>query len=190
MNYQWFQDINNLSVSHPVLDSFMIFLSQKALYLYALVLLVLWFTNDSYKRLAIYSGITGILGLIANYIITLLYYEPRPFVSHHVHLLFKHAADASFPSDHTTGAFALSFAVFLSHKKLGSAMLAVAALTGLSRVWTGQHYPFDVAGSIVVAGIISILVYLLSPVFDPFVNVILRKYNQVQSTVKQAIWSK
>ncbi|SDM47728.1 undecaprenyl-diphosphatase [Fictibacillus solisalsi] len=190
MNYQWFQDINNLSVSHPVLDGFMIFLSQKALYLYAIVLLVLWLMNESYKRSAIYSGITGILGLIVNYIITLFYYEPRPFVSHHVHLLFKHAADASFPSDHTTGAFALSFAVFLTHKKLGSAMLAIAALTGLSRIWVGQHYPFDVAGSIVVGGIISILVYLMSPVIDPFVKVTLRKYNQVSHILKKAIWSK
>ncbi|MDN4524554.1 undecaprenyl-diphosphatase [Fictibacillus fluitans] len=190
MNYQWFQDINNLSVSHPVLDGFMIFLSQKALYIYAIVLLVFWMRDVSYKRLAIYSGITGIVGLIVNYIITLFYYEPRPFVSHHVHLLFKHAADASFPSDHTTGAFALSFAVFLTHKKLGSAMLAAAALTGLSRIWVGQHYPLDVAGSIVVAGIISILIYMMSPVIDPFVKVLIRKYTQVQHHVKHAIWSK
>ena len=56
----------------------------------------------------------------------------------------------SFPSGHTTTAFALAFVIgFLSRRWLWP-MLAVAAVVGVSRVAVGAHYPTDVLGGLVV----------------------------------------
>ena len=105
----------------------------------------------SYKITVLQAGVTGIFGLAANYLLSLVYYEPRPFVAHHVDVLIHHAADASFPSDHTTGALAISIAFWLYHRKIGSCLIAFGLLTGFSRIWVGHHYPVDVLGSILVA---------------------------------------
>lgn len=94
------------------LDQAMIFITKKAILVYALVLLICWFLgNHKFKKHVFFSGVTGIVALIVNFAITLFYYEERPFVAHKVDTLIPHSADASFPSDHTTGALALSLAI-------------------------------------------------------------------------------
>ena len=42
-----------------------------------------------------------------NLLIEQFVFEPRPFVTHKVHLLVGHAADSGFPSDHTAWSFAV-----------------------------------------------------------------------------------
>jgi undecaprenyl-diphosphatase len=69
----------------------------------------------------------------------------RPFVTHAgVHLFSAHAADAGFPSDHATAAFAIGTAIFLRHRAWGAAVLVLAAVLAFGRVAMGLHYPSDV----------------------------------------------
>jgi len=180
MNYEWFQAINDLAGQSPLMDAILIFITKKALYMYALILLLMWFLgSERSKRTVVFAAITGALGLLINFIIGQIYFEPRPFVAHTVKLLVDHAADASFPSDHTTGAFSLSLAVLLLNRRIGSVMLALAVLTGFSRIYVGNHYPFDVLGSIVVSLVVSLAVYKLSPVFEPIARLIISIYNRI-----------
>ncbi|MBY0123758.1 undecaprenyl-diphosphatase [Bacillus sp. S/N-304-OC-R1] len=180
MNYEIFQAINNLAGHHPLLDPMMVFVTEKALLIFAFVLFVMWVLgNDKFKYTVIYAALTGALGLLINFIIGHIYFEPRPFVTHHVHMLIPHAADASFPSDHTTGAFALAIAILLRHRKLGIFIVIFAALTGISRIYVGHHYPFDVLGSIVVGILTSIVVYKLSPMLEPIPRTVIDIYNKI-----------
>ncbi|MFQ3611454.1 MAG: phosphatase PAP2 family protein [Fimbriimonadales bacterium] len=55
----------------------------------------------------------------------------------------------SFPSGHTTTAFAIGFWVWLCLRKtryawVGWAVMGLAGLVGLSRIYRGVHYPLDV----------------------------------------------
>ena len=50
----------------------------------------------------------------------------------------------SFPSGHTSTAFAAAVAVSAFHPRLRWPLLALAALVGLSRVYLGVHYALDV----------------------------------------------
>lgn len=180
MNYELFKAINQLAGHHPFSDGLMVFVTQKALIIYAVVLLLMWlFGKENYKYTVVYAAITGVLGLFINFVIGHIYFEPRPFVTHKVHLLITHAADASFPSDHTTGAFSLALAVLFRHRKIGFGMLLFAFLTGFSRIYVGHHYPFDVLGSMVVGLLISTLIYKISSILEPFPRTIVSIYNRI-----------
>ncbi|WP_458413368.1 undecaprenyl-diphosphatase [Schinkia sp. CFF1] len=180
MNYKIFQAINENAGHHPFLDGLMVFVTKDALIVYAFVLLFMWFFGkEKLKYAVVFAAITGGIGLFINFILGHIYFEPRPFVTHNVHLLLQHAKDSSFPSDHTTGAFSLALAVLLRHRKIGFGMLVFAIVTGLSRIYVGHHYPFDVLGSIIVALFSSTLVYKFSFVFEPIGRMIINIYNRI-----------
>ncbi|MFZ7942607.1 undecaprenyl-diphosphatase [Neobacillus sp. 19] len=180
MNYKLFHAINQHAGHHPFLDGLMAFVTKDALIVYTVVLLLMWiFGKEKYKYSVVYAAITGAIALFINYILGHIYDEPRPFVTHHVNLLIQHAKDSSFPSDHTTGAFSLALAVVMRHRKIGFGMLFFAILTGISRIYVGHHYPFDVLGSMIVALLTSTLIYKFSSVFEPLGRIIISMYNRI-----------
>ncbi len=160
MDYQLFQLINSIAGHHFWLDHFFEALTTYGPYFYIAVLLILAFRPSG--RLAAMNGfVTACLAIGINFIIGLLYYRPRPFVSHHVHLLLAHVADSSFPSDHATGAMAIAVALWAYNRKWGTPLVTIAFLIGLSRIYVGHHYPTDVLGGILVGTASAILVYKL-----------------------------
>ncbi|MBT2655841.1 undecaprenyl-diphosphatase [Bacillus sp. ISL-18] len=183
MNYQWFQSINQFAGNHPFVDQLMMFSTEKAVFIYAVVLAMMWIFGKERDRFTVFlAAITGAFGLFINFVIGHIYFEPRPFVTHNVHLLLSHAANASFPSDHTTGAFALSIIIFLRQRKIGTGMIFLAFLTGISRVYVGHHYPLDIFGSIGVAIIVTILIYKADKFLKMFFTLILSIYNKIPFT--------
>ncbi len=119
INWSLFTTINAPAGQSPFLDQLMPFLAQNLIYGYALLVLLLWWipggsspaarAQRSLSREAVLWAIAAaILALIVNVILGTLIYEPRPFVSAHVHQLIPHAKDASFPSDHTSVSFAIA----------------------------------------------------------------------------------
>ena len=80
----------------------------------------------------------------------------------------------SFPSGHTTSFFALAFVVcilatrILSEKRsyclsalLQTALFALAALGGYSRIYLSQHFLEDIAGGVIVGLLITLLCYVV-----------------------------
>jgi undecaprenyl-diphosphatase len=95
------------------------------------------------------------LALVLSRIAAALFPEQRPFTTHtDLQPLMSHDPGQSFPSDHSLAAFGIAFAVaaFIS-VRWGAALLALAALIGFARVYVGVHYPADVIGSALIAGI-------------------------------------
>ena len=74
-----------------------------------------------------------------------------------IELLVERPTSWGFPSTHTAWAFAAATSVFLHHKKAGFAVLALAALIALSRLYLFVHFPSDVLGGIVL-GVLAALV--------------------------------
>jgi undecaprenyl-diphosphatase len=70
-------------------------------------------------------------------------------------------ADNGFPSDHTLLATAIAFAIFHFNKKLGLFLFLLAVLVGVARILAGVHHAADIAGSLIIAG----LVYLITDYF-------------------------
>lgn len=51
--------------------------------------------------------------------------------------------DHSFPSGHTTAIFSITIPLFYANAWLGTVLLPVASLVGISRMYLGLHYPSD-----------------------------------------------
>ncbi len=165
LNSQLFLAINNLSLLNiGILNFFCIFVALFSPYIYALALVVVYLSNR--KKQALIAFYVALISLSINFAIGLFYYHPRPFVERLGNLLISHAKDSSFPSDHASLAFAISFGFWYAKEKLIGALCFIFALiTGFARVFVGVHFPFDIVGSFFVA-IISVV--LFNAFFDCF----------------------
>jgi undecaprenyl-diphosphatase len=88
--------------------------------------------------------------------------EQRPFVAMpHVLTLVDHAANAGFPSDHSTAAGALAVGLWLASRRLGVAGAFVAGLIAFSRIYVGVHYPVDVIVGLALGAVVALIGYVL-----------------------------
>jgi undecaprenyl-diphosphatase len=205
-NYMLFQDINGPAGDVSWLDAIMIFCASYLIFLWPLFLLVVWGLPLSWRQRSLRPGEADILHerraallwlIVAcglsfglDLFIEQFYFEPRPFVAHKVHLLVQHAADASFPSDHTAWSFAvvgmllfafLPFFTMSSKQQYNSAngtaqqarrslirkliwfvviAFVIGCIIGYARVFVGVHYPDDILGG-AVDGLIAALIITL-----------------------------
>ena len=137
----------------------------EALYLLLLVVLFLFARHDRFapvRRAAVAAGLSAGLGLLTVKIITEFYDRARPFVAHPgvIHLFAKHAADASFPSDHATASMAIAVAFLLRRRFFwGILTLVFAVILDFGRVAAGFHYPTDVLGGAAVGALAALLLW-------------------------------
>lgn len=78
-----------------------------------------------------------------------------------VHLLVNCTGSFSFPSSHAVNHFAGAFVLSHFFREYRFAIYLGATLMGLSRIFVGVHYPFDVLGGMIIGTFIGfILIYL------------------------------
>lgn len=68
----------------------------------------------------------------------------------------------SFPSGHTSSAFAAATAIFANNKKWGTAALVFAAVMGFTRIYLGVHFCTDVLVGAVVGIIYGVIGYFVA----------------------------
>lgn len=162
MDYAWFQMINRLAGMYTFLNPVMKFLAEDAQYLFYLGVIIYWFTRTNQNRRMVAEALlSACIALGFGGILATLFYRDRPFVTHHVIQLINHPANASFPSDHATGAFVIASAIWMFRRKDGLIWLMLAAGIAVSRIWTGVHYPSDVAAGALIGFISALLVHRL-----------------------------
>lgn len=150
----------------PIEDPLLAYVNAaEALYFLLLVVLVLFARHQRFapvRRAAVAAGLSAGLGLLTVKIITEFYDRARPFVAHPgaVHLFARHAADASFPSDHATASMAIAVAFLLRRRFFwGVLTLVFAAILDFGRVAAGFHYPTDVLGGAAVGTLAALLLW-------------------------------
>lgn len=104
----------------------------------------------------------GVLAVVLAVIAGHLYYDPRPFVTHHLVPLIAHAADNGFPSDHALLTAFLAFTMLLYSKRTGVFLFVIALLVSWARVAAHIHNPRDIVGSFVIAAVAVMVVQVIA----------------------------
>ncbi len=102
------------------------------------------------KQLIVAVVVAVIVAAIADKILSKLYYDPRPFVTHHLKPLVAHAADNGFPSEHTLFSITISSVLYAYRKRLGLLALGVSMIVGIARIAAHVHSPIDILGAIAI----------------------------------------
>lgn len=113
--------------------------------------------NVSWRR-AGYAGLTAFaLSGIAVQIGKHTWDRPRPLLAlFDVRIVDEPLFVHSFPSGHTTTAFAVLFACSIFLPRMRYFLITLAFATGLSRVYLGVHFPLDVIYGGLVGALIGI----------------------------------
>ncbi len=72
--------------------------------------------------------------------------------------------DCSFPSGHATAGFSLAVAVSINFPSYGFASCGLATAIGISRIYTGMHYPSDVISGALLGGFFAFLTHMIRTV--------------------------
>ena len=116
------------------------------------------------KRLPVAAALSTIAYFAAGGVAEVLkdiFDRPRPsLVDPAVHPLVAVPHSYAMPSGHAATAFAAAAAVALLHRRLGAALLGLAALVALSRVWLGVHYLSDVLVGAALGSAVSLTLWV------------------------------
>jgi undecaprenyl-diphosphatase len=153
MAFEWsvLHALNDFLYRHDAIeDPLLAYINVSEALFVAVLALVFLFANGErlrpWRRAAVAAVLSAGVALAVGKVISELVDRARPFVDepHRVHLFAGHAADAGFPSDHATGAFAVATAIFLRDRRWGALALVAAAVLSVGRVAIGVHFPGDV----------------------------------------------
>ncbi|SLN41459.1 phosphatase PAP2 family protein [Oceanibacterium hippocampi] len=154
--------INALAGHSAAGDFLMIWTSAIGIHLLVLSVAAQWWRRAERPRIRhvlVAAGLSFALGIAINLLILAFLDRVRPYDAGVTTLIAARSNDFSFPSDHTTAAFAIAFAFLLNGlRRSGLAYLAAAILMGLSRIYVGSHYAGDVAGGTLTALLAALLV--------------------------------
>lgn len=178
LNQELFFVIFNLAGRSEALDAVGIFLAEGGVFVLALI--VAAFLAWQLKKAAAGPLVAiFLLALSAWFLASVLkgvFITLRPQLALGIEPLIEKEASGSFPSGHTTGAFALAagFWLWLRYQEfynrryfwLGAGLTFLALLIGLARVFVGVHFPIDILGGLILGLAVAWFAYYLLKFFN------------------------
>jgi undecaprenyl-diphosphatase len=121
---------------------------------WTLVVLALLTAGQPFTVLGARLAAAALLGTLFSQTLKRSLHRPRPTAAIvGFEALAENPDRFSFPSGHTTAAFAAAVALAGAPFGLGPAALLLALGIGMSRVYLGAHYPLDVAVGVALGGV-------------------------------------
>ena len=151
----------NFTVSHQLISKLAVFITKFSSKFFSLTYFSVggWLIYNSDPRLRDFILIPAAVYLTVK-LIPLLYNRRRPFAEYSLKSLVKQRSDHSFPSTHAASSLIISLIILNINFQLGMLMIFLAFLTALSRIMVGVHYPADIIGAWITAGLTFIISHL------------------------------
>jgi undecaprenyl-diphosphatase len=163
LDYTLFRAVNGLAGRNSALDTLMIGSAKYLPIIFAFALVALWISwRARNQRAAFLAGVSTLVALGLGQLVGKAFPRPRPYLSHTVNQLIPPSLDTSFPSDHAILGFAVAVIVLRYNRRAGVALLTLALLMAIARVFVGAHYPGDVLGGAVLGSLTSVALASLS----------------------------
>jgi len=174
-DYNLFTLINQ-EIANPILDFACAYASPVLFSVfYVLTLVALHFSRDNtLKASGIVSLITGPLSYGIGSLVKVLVGRPRPFegLLHARVIGLWHTSSFSLPSTTTMLALGFALPILLEKPRLGTILVAFSYFIGFSVVYTGFHFPLDVAAGSFLSLVITLFTNGMK---NPIAN-LLKKY--------------
>lgn len=191
LNRAFFLQINGGEGTPAWLVQLAASIANDLIYVIPLLLVGLWlWGNKTRRRQALKACLITLLAVGVNQLIGLVWTHPRPFMIGFGHTWEHHVADSSFPSDHMTVFAGIGLTLLFSGEYwLSTVVLAMGFAVAWARVFLGIHFPLDMAGAVVVAG----MTYgIISPIWRKFddlcINLAERLYRVVFARLIASGW--
>jgi undecaprenyl-diphosphatase len=191
VDWRWEHSIYNVSLHHHWVGSLFHGIEQASIPVMVVITAVLWFLArpgaDSKWKLACGSAyLSAAIAYVVAFVVHHLYDRPRPYEAHpSLPHPWSSSTDASFPSDHTSLAFAIAFAVLMFDGVAGAIFLVVAVIIGVGRLFIGAHYPGDVAAGVLVGLAAALVVVRL---LRPLVTRVVALVERVSDPLVRPLW--
>ena len=118
------------------------------------LLILIWHPKRTLREEIIFVLTAVLAAWVLSAVIKYFYVSPRPFLQLDNYApLWRFGSTDSFPSSHATTFFAFGLAVHAYRPTLGNLYLVGAVLISVARIAAGLHWPSDVIGGFVLAGI-------------------------------------
>ena len=151
----------NIKLTTSSLDFFMPFITTKANFINVIIFawLIIFIMGKWKDRKALIIVVLAVLvSDLATDVLKNLIYRVRPCNAlADVRILAGCTESFSFPSGHATNVFAVAVYLSYIYRRYLPILFILAILVAYSRVYTGAHYPLDVAGGAVVGSIGAII---------------------------------
>lgn len=143
------------------MDNLIIFGAKYLVFIIALIAGWVWLSQPSRGKVRLASAVivAAVAALVLAKLAGKLYYDPRPFVTHHLKPLVAHSADNGFPSEHTALSMVLASVIYFYKPKVAYVLFGLTLLVGISRVAAHLHSPIDIAGGLVIGALAGWLGY-------------------------------
>ncbi|MEG0874148.1 MAG: phosphatase PAP2 family protein [Clostridiales bacterium] len=145
---QWIQDNVVCHWLTTIMQMFTNLGNSAIIWIVAIAALLIFKKTRKYGFMAALALLINLL--ICNAILKPLIDRPRPFTKVAIDLLVAQPGPHSFPSGHTSSAFAVATVIFFWSKPWGVPALFIGALTAFSRMYFFLHYPTDILGGLIV----------------------------------------
>ena len=191
MDWRIYHAVNTFVTHHPWLGSLFRIVETYGTILIGVAAVCLWLAarpgGDRKWKIASGSALAAAaVALLANKLIATSWHRDRPYVTHHVGRIWgPHKTDPSFPSDHSSAAFAIAVAVMLIDPVVGAVFLVLAAAIAIGRVVVGEHYPGDVVTGALVGTVAALLVVRVG---KPLIVAIARIVERVTDPLLRPFW--
>jgi undecaprenyl-diphosphatase len=138
------------------IDSIFVFLGVYFIYALPVIMIYLWFKYPARRvplTLAFFACIFSWFVITKSIVPNFIWFRERPDLGLiGLKEVFFHRPDYSFPSDHATALFALTFGFYAyGWKKVGNWFLVYTILILVARVTIGIHFPLDIVGGMISA---------------------------------------
>ena len=189
--FEWIQNIHS-----PILTTIMVIittLGDEGI-IFIAAGLVLFFTKK-YRKIGLAMLVSLVVMLVLNNLVLKeLIARPRPFnldpetyawwheVYKYPNFNIHQPSSYSFPSGHTSSAFAAAIALLCHDRKLGIPTTIFAAIMGFSRIYVEVHYCTDVIGGAIVGIIYALLGVLVAKLVYPYIE---KAFNAVAAKLKK-----
>ncbi len=192
LNYSLFLLLNAAPGASGIMVDTAIFFAYGLIWLVPTGLFIGWLRGSSAMRqILVAATVSGLVGLLINQLIGLVWYHPRPFEAGIGQTLVPHVQDSSFPSDHLTLIWAIAFSLLLREQfRLAGWLLALMGmLVAWARIYLGVHFPLDMLGAALVAlGSVWLILLIEHRLIKPLMPMLLSAYQTIFAGLIRKGW--